>query len=268
MEIFGSIIGVAVFAAIIALIIYFLRKTGRPSHRATRRGNGIIRIGEPHSAEQAGEQGERTVRWYIGDTVEGRQYVLNDYIVAKGQFSSQIDHIVINPRGVFVIETKNYTGYVFGSDAQKQWTHVTNYGKEKVPFYSPVKQNETHVKKIRQIAGNVPVRSLVVFVQNNTENIRSSCVIPLYDLHNALNTGDDVLSADKMREIYDKLIRARSDLTDEEHTMRVLRNNESIRNGICPACGGRLVQRHGKYGDFYGCSNYPKCKFKRNIDNK
>ena len=30
---------------------------------------------------------------------------------------------------------------------------------------------------------------------------------------------------------------------------------------VCPKCGGRLVERRGKYGSFYGCSNYPKCKF-------
>ncbi|MCR4681811.1 MAG: topoisomerase DNA-binding C4 zinc finger domain-containing protein [Clostridiales bacterium] len=32
-------------------------------------------------------------------------------------------------------------------------------------------------------------------------------------------------------------------------------------DNICPRCGGDLVLRHGKYGDFYGCSNYPECRF-------
>ena len=31
--------------------------------------------------------------------------------------------------------------------------------------------------------------------------------------------------------------------------------------GICPQCGGNLIMRSGKYGTFYGCSNYPRCKF-------
>ena len=30
---------------------------------------------------------------------------------------------------------------------------------------------------------------------------------------------------------------------------------------ICPKCNGKLVIREGKYGKFYGCSNYPKCKY-------
>ena len=32
-------------------------------------------------------------------------------------------------------------------------------------------------------------------------------------------------------------------------------------NDTCPECGGHLVQRNGRYGSFYGCSNYPKCRY-------
>ncbi len=35
----------------------------------------------------------------------------------------------------------------------------------------------------------------------------------------------------------------------------------------CPQCGGNLIKRKGRYGEFYGCSNYPKCKFTRKIEN-
>ena len=37
--------------------------------------------------------------------------------------------------------------------------------------------------------------------------------------------------------------------------------NFALRNGLCPRCGGKLVLRHGTYGDFYGCSNYPACRY-------
>ena len=36
---------------------------------------------------------------------------------------------------------------------------------------------------------------------------------------------------------------------------------EKENNMICPKCGGKLVKRSGKYGEFIGCSNYPKCKY-------
>jgi ssDNA-binding Zn-finger/Zn-ribbon topoisomerase 1 len=38
-----------------------------------------------------------------------------------------------------------------------------------------------------------------------------------------------------------------------------------IRQGICPLCGGKLVVREGKYGKFYACSNYPRCRFHQSI---
>ncbi len=34
-----------------------------------------------------------------------------------------------------------------------------------------------------------------------------------------------------------------------------------IKKDVCPKCGGKLVKRHGKYGDFIGCSNFPKCRY-------
>lgn len=35
---------------------------------------------------------------------------------------------------------------------------------------------------------------------------------------------------------------------------------------VCPRCGGKLVERNGKYGMFMGCANYPKCRFTRNVE--
>lgn len=34
---------------------------------------------------------------------------------------------------------------------------------------------------------------------------------------------------------------------------------------LCPKCGGRLVERKGKFGNFYGCEEFPRCRFTRNI---
>ncbi|MBV3443484.1 topoisomerase DNA-binding C4 zinc finger domain-containing protein [Prevotella copri] len=45
---------------------------------------------------------------------------------------------------------------------------------------------------------------------------------------------------------------------------RQYRAKSLIRQGVCPQCGGQLVLRNGRYGSFYGCSNFPKCKFTLN----
>lgn len=54
--------------------------------------------------------------------------------------------------------------------------------------------------------------------------------------------------------------------TRKEHLKEIHVEQNQILAGICPRCGGRLVVRHGRYGDFMGCSNYPKCRYTRNIE--
>ena len=74
--------------------------------------------------ETRGKRGENKVKWVIGETIENEQYVINDFILSNNGSTSQIDHVVINPRGVFVIETKNYSGEIYGSENQREWTQV------------------------------------------------------------------------------------------------------------------------------------------------
>ena len=58
----------------------------------------------------------------------------------------------------------------------------------------------------------------------------------------------------------------KEEIRQHEHNVhdRQYRAKSLIRQGVCPQCGGQLVLRKGRYGSFYGCSNYPKCKFTLN----
>lgn len=208
-----------------------------------------------------GKQGERKVRRIIGETNPPIQYVINDYVIEHDGKSSQIDHILINYYGVFVIETKNYSGRIYGNDTQLQWTQVLQYGKVKNKLYNPVKQNATHIYRLKNILGNVPFFSLVVFTQNNTQYITSDTVIPLYRLRSAINAGAKKLRPEEMEAIYNQLLAHRSDISTRQHVQNIRTQRAELQANICPRCRGNLVRRHGKYGDFWGCSNYPKCKF-------
>ena len=52
----------------------------------------------------------------------------------------QIDVVVVTTAGVIVIEVKRYSGWIFGTGNQKQWTQVLAFGLEKYQFYNPVIQ--------------------------------------------------------------------------------------------------------------------------------
>jgi hypothetical protein len=86
----------------------------------------------------------------------------------KGNFS-QIDLVVFTNVGIIVFEVKDYSGWIFGSGNQSQWTQVLAYGKQKYRFYNPIMQNSKHVTELKKQLiqfGNIPFYSIVVFYGN------------------------------------------------------------------------------------------------------
>jgi hypothetical protein len=210
-----------------------------------------------------GKVGENMVKAVIDKAVKGKQYLFNDYMVDSFGKTSQIDHIVVSKNGVFVIETKNYSGRIYGTEEQREWTQVLADGSVKNKIYNPLKQNETHVNVIKRIIGDAPIIPVVVFVKSNIKYIQSDKVYTLRTLRIALLQENVVLSNEQIDKIGKKLTEnnVRGVVSDETHVQNIKIEQEKIKNNICPRCNGHLVLRKGKYGEFWGCSNYPKCRF-------
>lgn len=213
--------------------------------------------------------GETIIRIVIGrNTVNQKQqkYVINNLVLEITPCkTSQVDHVVINPNGVFVIETKNYSGRIYGNESQLNWTQVLNYGKVKNHFYSPIKQNQTHVYAIQEIIKqDVPIYTVVVFVKGNIQYIQSPNVYTVWGLLQKLKEPSvKTISREQMELIYDTLLKhnRRNTISNAEHINNIEMMKNNITNKICPRCGSQLVLRHGKYGNFMGCSRYPQCRF-------
>lgn len=80
--------------------------------------------------------------------------------------TTQIDIVVATDVGLIVIEVKDYIGWIFGKGNQDNWTQVSGYGKTKNRFYNPFKQNEGHIRALRELSpqmATLPMYSLVVF---------------------------------------------------------------------------------------------------------
>lgn len=96
--------------------------------------------------------------------------VFNDLVLPRpdGKGTTQVDHVVVSPFGIFVIETKNYEGWIFGDENSRQWTQVI-YGK-KSRFQNPLHQNALHVRALATATG-LPrecFHNLVFFVGDAT----------------------------------------------------------------------------------------------------
>ena len=275
---------VLIAAAVIVAAVFAGKKRGEPPSGGGEKSYGGASPAPPRlktrreiRAEIRGEQGELAVRRVIGRTEPGRQYVINGYITADREsgMTSQIDHIVINRNGVHVIETKNYSGNIYGSDGDSEWTQTVSvrsrgrYGRpvwrtRRKSVRNPVKQNGTHVYRVRQIVqGNMPVHSVVVLVRGNTRHIDSKHVFALSELEGYLGrVPARPVSAAMMEKAYSLLRENEAKgVTAEDHRRNIEEQQYRIRHNICPRCGGRLVLRDGRFGRFYACENYPRCTF-------
>ena len=80
--------------------------------------------------------------------------------------TTQIDHILLSPYGIFIIETKNYKGWIFGSERQKLWTQ--KIFKKSYKFQNPLHQNYKHQKVLEQVLADIItpeyLHSIVVFM--------------------------------------------------------------------------------------------------------
>ena len=112
-----------------------------------------------------GEQGEAMLRQHTDLSLADKGYhALHDLLIPLYESTTQIDHLYVSRYGMFVVETKNYAGWIYGDAEQKQWTQVLYQQKRR--FYNPLKQNETHIKALAYLL-KLPVEtfhSIVVFV--------------------------------------------------------------------------------------------------------
>ena len=182
-------------------------------------------------------------------------HVIDNVLFMSNGRSTQIDHIVVSPYAVFVIETKGYKGWIFGGESTEYWTQNI-YG-HKSTFYSPLLQNDGHVRFLK----------FMLKVNVNTHIVVNRCC-----LKDAILQYKIPAISQEIKEKIISIIESNSKTLEKgatcEHKYNALRkqydSQNKIQHGVCPRCGGRLVERQGRYGCFFGCSNYPRCKFTSN----
>ena len=115
-----------------------------------------------------GKLGELAVSVHVKLYLKGDQYhLINDLTLPDGTgTTTQIDHILLSPYGIFVIETKNYKGWIFGGERQKTWTQKIY--KHSFKFQNPIHQNYKHIKVLEQLLADMllpeHLHSVIVFM--------------------------------------------------------------------------------------------------------
>ena len=154
---------------------------------------------------------------YLFNSVRFKGYykTLQNIYVPYKDSTSEIDVLVVHKKGIYVIESKNYSGWIFGSENQQQWTQMLNKNtKEK--FYNPVKQNKTHIKALSEYLQIEPskMKSYIVFsercelkkVPENTDRYAITKRNYLLDLINKdIADKQDIFTNEEIEEIARKL---------------------------------------------------------------
>src|SRR5262245_33104530 len=92
-----------------------------------------------------GRRGETFVSRRLSNLDSAHYKILNDLMLPSlgNTDMTQIDHVLVSTYGIFVIETKSYSGWIFGNAYQQHWTQVIYRFRKK--FYNPLRQNYVHI---------------------------------------------------------------------------------------------------------------------------
>lgn len=115
-------------------------------------------------------RGEALVREALTLNFSSPSYhLLNNVTLPIKDGTTQVDHILVSRYGVFVIETKHYTGSISGDPYAAEWTQV-RFSKQ-YKFQNPIRQNYLHVAAVAELLDFLPsdqIHSIVVFTSDAT----------------------------------------------------------------------------------------------------
>lgn len=200
----------------------------------------------------------------------------NNIILKTPDGTTQIDHILLCPWGIFVIETKDFKGWIFGDAHQKKWTQSLigpHYSSTKYQFQNPILQNYKHVKAVQDFLC-VDLKSIfnvVVFAGNSEfKTDMPENVLELRDLIPYIKFQTRIIFTSGQVEAFSQKLQEYMDHASgkEEEHLRNIVNNKA--HPICPRCGKPMVLRKARKGagagtEFWGCPNYPECKLTKNV---
>ncbi len=154
----------------------------------------------------------------ILEKMEGyHRLMTNLYLPKKGGTTTEVDLIMLSETGIYVFESKNYSGWIFGDEASKNWTQTLN-SRKKSRFFNPIWQNSAHINALKAVIGadNKLYKSYIIFSRRCTLkkiNVTSNHVkvIKRNQLINTIKkdiiSSEKILTPEEIDQIYAKLLK-------------------------------------------------------------
>ena len=163
--------------------------------------------------EEKGVEGERLSAFHSIPIYGYGKQLRNLYLPLPNGETTEVDMVVIHTSGIFVIEVKNYEGWIFGNEKNKYWMQsFSKYNKNQ--FYNPIWQNDAHIRALKNLLPYECFFSFVVFSEQcelkkiicerpNTYVIRLTGLS--HKLRMVMEEYPNVLTGLQVNEIYKKL---------------------------------------------------------------
>ena len=233
----------------------------------------MVYIIKKDKATIKGNSGEKYVAKELSRLNQKEYIVLNDLLLVDEEgYTTQIDHVVVSIFGIFVVETKNYKGWITGNYNYEYWTQNI-YG-NKYKLYNPIKQNLSHIialKKYLKLPTNFFI-SIIAFSNHANLKTNAKNVVYISQVKKVIQQYQEKkLSLNEMQKITELItnINITNSKTKNIHTTKIkniIRNKNILeQQGLCPKCGHELILREGRYGIFWGCSNYLNCNYTKHL---
>ncbi len=217
--------------------------------------------------ENRGMKGEKMVARKLKKLPGSRYLLLNDIMLENSYGTTQIDHIVVSVHGIFVIETKNYIGNIYGNDYYAQWIQEING--RKYDFHNPVKQNYAHVKAVQNLL-HIRYKDIIPMIV--FADVKEKCWFDVECANPVLhrkqlkkymtkNYREIIFSPEQMLEFAQEILEA--DITSGRNKRghiraikhRIKQDRKYLARNRCPRCGAKLHYRRWSHRSVKECHN-------------
>lgn len=215
--------------------------------------------------------GEFLVNKLLSQLPESDYKLIKDVTLPTEGGTTQIDHVVVSKFGIFIVETKNMKGWIFGSKSQKYWTQKIYRHTSK--FQNPLHQNYKHVKTLESLLGldSSKLHSVIVFIGDST--FKTDMPNNVTHARGCLDYIKQFIQPVFSEAEYGQVIKAINevklkkgvvtDLKHIQHVKELVASKENKKQ--CSRCGSEMVVRKTKRGEnkgkqFWGCFSFPKCR--------
>lgn len=193
--------------------------SGRMNQRMLEKN---IQTGGEYKAKVSGDFGEYEISSVL-KSLPDCYHIMNNILLKTKKGSTQLDHVIVSPFGVFVVETKNHKGMIFGDTMGRVWTQVLRNGAHNT-FYSPVLQNAGHMENLYRHIGlkRELMTGMIVFTNPEADlrNVNCPFCMRTESLYEAILSYDrQVFTEKQMYEVIKRIdsVNTSSYLNDRKH---------------------------------------------------